>query len=420
MRIVRKAVIVGGLQNLWQIGAIYPLNVFATFYYISKARFKIYTSLDALIACYVVAGFFSLASGFLLALIDGAESDFLLNSLKSFFVFLGVLVFFGAHQLSVEEFFKIGTWLFGLTAISILISYIYLFFQSDLSFYQTRSAITWCSGWPQRWVMFAVIGHFTFLCRYDTFRKVTDMMLALIFLAIILLSATRSAVIGSVAGYMVLSVFSRRDFLRIAVILIVVAVTAMVFSGEIQDAFRLNEISEYHDSNETDSSMRYRTINLWPGIFDSLGVSRVAFGWGHAGLAFIPHKFFVNQSQMSDVPGQQFGSAESQYMDVLLRQGVVGLFFFLLILLVGVFYSYKLYKAEMNDDRRYLWKASIAWQVAIIFHGVTVETVRLSLYSLFFFLFLGILSNSYHRLSKYSDTKRGLTNGRLSLEAINA
>jgi O-antigen ligase len=168
-----------------------------------------------------------------------------------------------------------------------------------------------------------------------------------------------------------------------------VGATAVTFSDEIQDAFRLNEITEYYDSDETGSSMHYRTLNIWPGIVKSLETARIAFGWGHAGLAFIPHKFFVDQSQMSDVPGEEVGSAESQYMDVLLRQGLVGLSLFLLILAFGLRYSYKLYKAEKDSNRRYLWKASIAWQVAIIAHGITVETVRLSLYSLFFSSFWG-------------------------------
>lgn len=404
MKIVNKAVLIGGLQNLWQIGAIYPLNLFATLYYISTARFKMQTLLDILIVGYVVAGVISWVSGFVLALIDGGDSALLLNSFKSFFIFLGVLVFFGAHQLRIDELFKVAAWLFGLTAIAIFVSYITLYFYSDLSLYQTRSAVTWCSGWPQRWVMFAMIGHFVFLCRYDGSRKMADMALALVSLAIILLSATRSAVIGSFVGYIVLSFFSRRDFLRIVAILMMVGATAVVFSNEIQDAFRLNEITEYHDSNETGSSMHYRTLNLWPGIVESLESPRIAFGWGHAGLAFIPHKFFVDQSQMSDTPGEESGSTESQYMDVLLRQGVVGLSLFLLILASGLRYSYKLYKAEKDCNRRYLWKASIAWQVAIIFHGITVETVRLSLYSLFFFLFLGGLSNSYYRLTKRCDT----------------
>lgn len=404
MKIVNKAVLIGGLQNLWQLGAIYPLNLLATLYYVSRARFKIHTTLDVLVAGYVVAGVISLASGFILALIDGADSTLLLNSFKSFFVFLGVLVFFGASQLRIEELFKVAAWLFGLTAIAIFVSYIYLYFFSNLSFYQTRGAITWCSGWPQRWVMFAMIGHFVFLCRYDFSRKMADMALALIFLVIILLSATRSAVVGLAVGYIALSFFSRRDILRIVVILMMVGATAVVFFDEVQDAFRLNEITEYHDSDETGSSMHYRTQNIWPGIVGSLETSRIAFGWGHAGLAFIPHKFFADQSQMSDIPGEETGSAESQYFDVLLRQGVVGLSLFLLILALGVRYSYKLYKAEKDSNRRYLWKASIAWQVAIIFHGITVETIRLSLYSLFFFLFLGVLSNSYYRLTKRCDT----------------
>jgi len=187
--------------------------------------------------------------------------------------------------------------------------------------------------------------------------------------------------------------------MRAATIIFVVAFIASFFVDEIQDAFRIQELTEYSSSDGADgSSMNNRLHNLWPGIFYSLGAARIPFGWGHVGLAYIPHEFFVDTSQLSNVAGEESGSAESQYMDVLLRQGVVGFIIFLAIHVYGFIYTYKLYKADLDATRRVLWKAALAWQAAIFVHGITVETTRLPLYSLFFFLFLGIVSNYYHRL----------------------
>lgn len=416
MKIVNKAVFVGGLQNLWQLGAIYPLNLFATLYYISKARFKIHTSLDALVAGYVVAGVISLVIGFILALIDGADSPLLLNSFKSFFVFLSALVFFGAYRLQLDEFFNLSMVIFGVTAIGILGTYLYIFMTEPLSLYLTRSAITWCSGWPQRWVMFCLVGHFFFLCRYDFTGRKFDLIFSLMFLVAVLLSATRSAVLGLVVGYIVMSILTLRDFLRAATIVVVIGLIASVFVDEIQDAFRIQEITEYSSSDGADgSSMNNRIHNLWPGIIDSLGVARIPFGWGHVGLAYIPHEFFIDTSQLSNIAGEESGSAESQYMDVLLRQGVIGLLIFLAIHFYGLLYSYRLYKLDPDLKRRMFWKAALAWQAAIFVHGITVETTRFPLYSLFFFLFLGILSNNYYLILKRRTADHLVSFGRLAL-----
>lgn len=399
MKIVNKAVLIGGLQNLWQLGALYPLNLLATVYYISRARFKLYTSLDVLIAGYAVAGLISLITGFVFALIDGADSTLLLNSFKSFFVFLSVLVFFGAYRLQLEEFFQISMFVFSITVIAILGTYVYIFLTEPVSLYLTRSMISWSSGWPQRWVMFCIIGHFVFLCRHTETSEVSSLIMALFFLFAIVLSATRSAAIGALVGHLFLAVLSRRDFGRSVSLIVIVIFLASFYIDEIENAFRIVELTEYSSADGADgSSMNQRIHNLWPGIIDSLGAARILFGWGHVGLAFIPHEFFVDTSQLSNIPGAESGSAESQYMDVLLRQGVVGLLFYLAIHFYGLFFSYKLYKFEPDLNRRVLWKAALAWQAAIFVHGITVETTRLPLYSLFFFLFLGILSNSYYHL----------------------
>lgn len=407
MKLVKNAMLIGGLQNLLQIGLVYPLNLLAVIYYIVKGRFNVKTTLDLLIVIYVAAGVFSFVSGALVSLTEGSDVELWINSTKSFFVFITILVFFGAYIHSVDDLFKTSMVIFSLTAISILINYIWLLVEGSLSLYQTRSAISWCSGWPQRWVVFAIIGHFFFLCRYDYSKKFFDLTVSIVFVTITLLSATRSAIVGIFFAYIVLSFFSKKDFFRALGFLIIILAVAIAFIDPILDALRLSEIVEYTATDDPGAtSMNNRTLNLWPGIFNSLEMVRLPFGWGHAGVAFIPHNFFPDQSQISNIPGEQAGSAESQYMDILLRQGLVGFVLFISILICGLIYTYKVYRLENNVERKFLWKAAFAWQFAIGFHGVTVETIRYPLYSLFFFLYLGILSANYQRLTNCHHNSR--------------
>lgn len=388
----------GGLQNLWQTGLVFPLNLLATAYFTLNARFRARTVLDQLIIAYLIAGLASLLSGMALAVADGiADGILMVNALKSFVVFLGLLVYFGVRNVSVEELFSLSMWVFGLTSIGVMINYAYIFMNDPIALTQARSAIKWLPGWPQRWVMFPLIAHFVFLSRFDTTRRWGYLLLSAISFAAVGLSGTRSAIIGLVAGHLVLSCLGKRDFVRSLVVLAVIGVVVGVYFEQFLAAYRFQEVAEV-DNNYQGSSVQYRLQNVWPGIIDSLGAARMPFGWGHVGAAYIPHRFFPDTSIMSDVPGEELGSAEGQYMDVLQRQGVVGVALYLGVLFCGLWYSYRLFKLEHDAERRALWKAACAWQVGIMLHGVTVETVRFTIYSLFFFIFLGIASLEYERL----------------------
>ncbi len=399
MKFLTKVILLGGFQNVLQFGLLYPLNMLATIFFINRARYKLCTTLDFLIAGYVVAGIISLVTGLMLALTESANFAVFFNAVKSFLIFLTVLVYFGAYRLELESYLGVALIVFGVTVAIILATYLYIVLTNPISIYLSRSAITWASGWPQRWVVFCLVGHFIFLCRYDFNASKIILIFSLGFLAAILLSGTRSAILGLLVGYASLSILNRRDLVRTLIILGTSILISSFFIDELSEAFRIQELTNYSSSNAADgSSMNDRIHNLWPGIIDSLGYARILFGWGHVGLAYIPHEFFVDTSLLSNIPGEETGSAESQYMDVLLRQGFVGLVLFISIHICGLIYSYKLYKFESNAMRRLLWKAAFAWQAAIFVHGVTVETIRYPLYNLFYFLFLGILSNSYYHL----------------------
>jgi hypothetical protein len=405
MRFSKSVLLILGLQNFFQLGNFYLLNLLASIYFVSIARFKMRTLLDVIIHIYITLGVVSLIVGLINLLIDGAELHILLNTLKSFLVFLLILVYFGAYSIKIEKFSLSSSYLFVCTVVAIMCTYGYIFLGDPITLYLSRGSIAWLSSWPQRWVVFCLVGHFYFLCRYGVTKRKIDGIFHLLFLASIVLSGTRSAVLGLLIGYSVLSLLSYRDFYRIVIISLCVAVAVFLFYENFQETFRLSEFVEF-SSSDSDSSMGYRLNNLWPGIVNSLSTIRIPFGWGHVGPAYIPHEYFADSSLMSNVPGEEAGSAESQYMDVLFRQGVLGLVFYLVINIMGMIYAYILYKYDCSFQRKAIWKSALAWQAAIFVHGVTVETTRFPLYSLFYFLFLGIMSKYYRyvilkRLSIY-------------------
>ena len=407
MKNINRVILAGGLQNLWQVGLVFPLNVLATIYFMFKARFKIYTILDLMVAQYILAGVISLLTGFVISFSELGDPMMLLQSLKSFVVFLGVVGFFGAHELRINELFKVLVWFVTLVGIVLLGNYGYIFLFSPVSFYESRGAIGWLPGWPQRWIIFPLIVHFFYFCRYDSTRSLMDLGLSLLMLTLVLLSGTRSIVIGAILGHMFLAVLSKRDLFRFLFVVAFTGWVVTIFFDDFAEVFRFQEVQEFSRFGQGDS-LSYRLNNLWPGIVDSLGIARIPFGWGHIGQAYIPHHFFPDISLMSNLPGEQMGSAESQYLDVLFRQGSIGLLFLLASRVCGVFYAYKVYKYETDPDSLAIWKASMAWQVAIILQGISVETLRFPIYSLFFFLFLGILSKEYRRLSKLRRNKLGI------------
>jgi hypothetical protein len=60
-----------------------------------------------------------------------------------------------------------------------------------------------------------------------------------------------------------LGLFSRKDFFRLILIVVFFAAVILVFSAEMQSAFRINEFSELEGA-DSNGSINYRIQNLWP------------------------------------------------------------------------------------------------------------------------------------------------------------
>lgn len=384
---LNKIFLIFGLQNIIQIGLIYPLHLLAVLYYSIQIKLRIKTNLDLFVAIYILFGFFSFFIGVFFSFYYGYISEQALGFLKSFFVFMTCIVYFGVSSLKVEEFIKVTMWLFTFIAIAILFNYIYLFIFESFSLYQLRGQISWVTGWPQRWVVFAMIAHFFFYVRYSYLKEKKDLFLAILLLSIVFLSSTRSIVAGMLIGHIILMFMSFKDFKKLLLIGTVAILIVSFYWKDIENAFRIVEIIDFTSGNASkEGSLGYRLYDLWPGLIGSLNEIRIIFGWGHIGPANIPNLGYM--------------TSESQYVDVLVGNGLVGLMLYITILLTSIFYSYKLYKYEKNLAIIWIWKASFIWQFVMLLQGLTVETTRYSLYGLYYFLFLGLLSINYHSVRR--------------------
>lgn len=395
-----KIILALGLQNIFQIGLVYPFNIFAIFYFISKIKIKINNNLDKYIIIYCITGLISLIIFFFSLFVrhDENVSALIFNSIKSFTVFLFFLIYFGTYNLNIKDFFKVVNFVIILISLCICAHYLYLFIFTDFSFYEMRGQIFWASGWPQRYVIFCLITFFIFWFRFQTSSRFIDLLLSQICLAAILMSGTRSIIISLILTQIITLFISKKNFRNTLALYFVLLFLIFYFKIEVIKNFRIDEIININTVT-FDSSIGYRLHSLVPDLLNSLEHHEYLFGNGHIGIAYLNEDGFR----------EEYKSLESQYLDTFFRTGLLGLFFYIVINFTGIIYTYKILKKNLNFEIKHLLQGSLAWQISAMFHGITVETIRYPLYSLFYFLFLGIISEYYNRNVMVAQAKKNRT-----------
>jgi O-antigen ligase len=379
-----KIILALGLQNIWQIGLFYPFNIFAIVYFISKIKIKINNNLDKYIIIYFFIGLISLIIFFLSLFLrfDENLTTLIFNALKSFVVFLFLFVYFGVYNLNIKDFFKVVNFVTILISFCICAHYLYLFIFSDFSLYQMRGQILWASGWPQRYVIFCLISFFIFWFKFQASSRFIDLLFSQICFTAILMSGTRSIIFALILTQIITLFISKKNFRNTLALYFILLFLIFYYKIDFIQNYRINEIINFN-IEETDSSIGFRINSLLPDVIKSLNSYEYLFGNGHIGIAYL----YENEYR------QQYQSLESQYLDVFFRTGLLGLFIYMLIICTGIIYTYKILKKNLNFEIEYLLQGSLAWQIAAAFHAITVETVRYPLYALFYFLFIGIISN---------------------------
>lgn len=387
MKNFNKLLVILGIQNIWQIGLIFPLNIISTLIFLLKVKIKITNNLDRFMVAYFFFGIISLLINLIKMIItqDFESNIIFINSIKSFLVFSFFLVYFGVYDINIKDFFSAVNFTIIIIITFICLHYLYLIYFSDLNFYQMRGEITWANGWPQRYSIFCLVGFYIFWFKFQSSTNFINLFLSLIFLISIFLSGTRSVIISLLISQLITLFISKKNFKNVVLLYISIFIFVYFSNFNVLENFRLLEVINY--TIDTDgTSISNRLNSLWPQALNSMSNFEYIFGKGHIGIAF-----FTDQNFSRD-----FKSLESQYLDTLFRVGLLGLLTTMIIFFIGIYYTYKILKTNLNSDLNYIFQGSVAWQIAVLFHGITVETIRLPLYSLFYFLFLGILSRYYN------------------------
>ncbi len=384
-----------GLQTLITFAPLYLFSFLAMFYFMVRSRIRFYTNLDSLVMLYIVAGVISFIVNFIPTILDLGRyhPTAPLNYIKSFVVFLTAFTYFGGYRFDVKSFAIISFIVIVPSALSI-----FLGIDADAIFISnTRggSSSPLVAGWPHKWVIFVLIGYFYFLTYALETQKLWQYAVTGAFLTLIMISGTRSALIGLVIGHFPFIARSKKLAIVSIIILIGIGAIFYIYYDQLQGLFRFADtvqmVDGSNDGGDKESSLALRVNGLWPAIIESISGWRLALGWGHIGVSFIPYSFFSSLSEFL------YGNAscESQYFDVLQRQGFVGLILYMSIVISGIIYANRMVRMTKGSRICAFWLGSVAWQIGAMCQGVTTETMRLPFYALFYLLFLGMLSNQY-------------------------
>ena len=374
-----------GLQNLVQLGLFFPLNFFSFVYFILKFKLKIRNNLDLLIILLFLFGIISYFFFILRSVSpDPFFKDVFFNATKSFFVSSLIFVYFSKHSLNIEDFYKSVLIVITLITSLILIHFIYLKFSTSLNIYQLRGQIPWAKGWPQRFSIFCLVGFFIFWYKFNLTSKYIYLFFSLIFFFAIFVSLTRSVIFSLIIAQLLTIFFSKKNFRNTIILYIFFFIISFAFDINFKLFLRLHEIFEFTTASK--ASLGYRINFILPDIIKTTDIIEIFSGRGHLGIAF----------QYKGEFSYFYKSLESQYIDTFYRLGLIGLLLYVLIFLCGIYYTYKIIKKSTDHKIKNLFQGSLSWQIAAMLNGLTVETIRLPLYALFYFLFLGILSKYYN------------------------
>lgn len=342
-------------------------------------RYRVnYEALTYLVFCVV-----SLLIGMLL--FSGFDGRFILRQLVSFgLTVIGVLLLFVRLRIQLEEFLVAvvgAAVLYSMLVIATVVLYGFTLQDVYTIKYGLQGLVP---DWPQRYVVVVLVGFFIALARW--WRGLRWQATTLLLLSCILLTFTRAAWLALAVGalaYLATRIFARPVHARLAprrtrrrrrllgmVVLLAVGTFALsndaVYNAGQQMVGDLilaltTDVADM-DVNQSEGAR----LALWSGILGVLKWSPLT-GTGFAGIyLFIP----------------EIGSAHSQYFDILLRTGIVGLLLYL--------WFWKRLLVEYARPYPEITAACVSLLVFGAFH----ETTKLSYGGLMFFI---LLNKAYER-----------------------
>ena len=225
-------------------------------------------------------------------------------------------------------------------------------------------------------------------------------LISVIALLLMVISLTRSVYIALTLDFLILIFFykGKRLIVWSLILLILVLIVNTYLNIFDQVGNRFSFMIDSIISPNIDHSASYR-ISIWGFIYEYIvsDLKNLFFGSGQLGVAYIQGKILVLGNEYVPM------SAESQYFDVLLRGGVVGLFVFLYIFFRSIKLSWQLTKLEIQD--RWIYVAIFIWLFTMIPYNLFSESLRHIEIGVLFYVVFGFLvsQSSYLKKRKNAD-----------------
>ena len=215
-------------------------------------------------------------------------------------------------------------------------------------------------------------------------------------IAVVLLSLTRAAYLQlalsllALAGYLAYKK-PKSGLILLGTLVLLLTVGGGIVASHEQDASqtvlnRIEQIGRVEEQATVDVSGSYR-LAVWRALTDKMSETPVRWlvGYGQLGASFIVQDVEYDHGVIA------MASAHSQYMDVLVREGVVGLVLFCLcfgeLVRIGLF---RLSRFE-PPHRPFIFAHSIAL-IGVAVYGLFHETVRYPMFGFYFWMYAGIVA----------------------------
>lgn len=275
------------------------------------------------------------------------------------------------------------------TYLLVIVSIIFLFsIQRNLDLYLVRRIIGQRLPFVIAYVSVLATVYF-FLSRP---RRIYLFLLMVSGVVTVVASLTRAAYIQVFISFVIL--FGReirkyffKGLLVLAIVILVGFVTLRVFE-DVDSIKQINSrvelLFDIKAQSQDDESGSFR-LEMWKFLVNKLldDPIRLMIGYGQLGPTHVAHEFVSSD-------GISGNNAHSQYLDIVVREGIIGLFIFLFLCYKSIALGFSI--SWPNDDVRLFALANSIGLIGLMFYGFFHETFRYPLFGFYFWLYLGILS----------------------------
>jgi O-antigen ligase len=208
----------------------------------------------------------------------------------------------------------------------------------------------------------------------------------------VIFSLTRAAYIQIFISFVILFMQeTRRYFFRgllVVVLFLSVGFISFRVFGELssvkQITSRIELLLDVKAQSQEDNSGSFR-LEMWKFLANKLldDPLRLMIGYGQLGPTHVAREFVSSD-------GTTGNNAHSQYLDIVVREGLIGLFLFLWICYRLLTLGFSI-KGASADQKIFIAANSIAL-AGVMFYGIFHETFRYPLFGFYFWLYAGIAS----------------------------